>query len=186
MLSPSFPRTHRRISAGAAAGVFTPRSSVGLRRHRRRALLLIRRAERPHPRDRPPPAVPDTKEVSAAAGSSHHGGVPGPRCAGSRVRPQALPRFHPSGLPSVPPLPGGDVQAPAPSPPALGRTPRVLRASLPGFPRGRRHGRGGVLLRPGQVQGVRRGGASTGFTNGFANPSPPPRRGPIGSISRRV
>ena len=96
MLSPSAsPRTHRRISAGAAAGVYAEKQGyvdTGVAHYSSFAAQ----------NGLPTPeivlsAVPDTKEVRRRGLPPHHGGVPGPRGAGSRVRPQALPRFHPVG-----------------------------------------------------------------------------------------
>ena len=65
--------------------------------------------------------------------------------------------FIPPGLPSVPSVPGGDVEAPAPSPPDMRNRdpppppPRFLTWPSRAPARAR-----SVLLRPGQAQGVRR------------------------------
>ena len=111
------PRTHRRISAGAAAGVYAEKQGyvdTGVAHYSSFAAQ----------NGLPTPeivlsAVPDTKEVSAAAGSLPTMEEFQDRVAqGLEYARKLFQDFIPSGLPSVPSLPGGDVEAPAPSPPA--------------------------------------------------------------------
>ena len=118
MLSPSAsPRTHRRISAGAAAGVYAEKQGyvdTGVAHYSSFAAQ----------NGLPTPeivlsAVPDTKEVSVAAGSLPTMEEFQDRVAqGLEYARKLFQDFIPSGLPSVPSVPGGDVEAPAPSPPA--------------------------------------------------------------------
>lgn len=118
MLSPSAsPRTHRRISAGAAAGVYAEKQGyvdTGVAHYSSFAAQ----------NGLPTPeivlsAVPDTKEVSSAAGSLPTMEEFQDRVAqGLEYARKLFQDFIPSGLPSVPSVPGGDVEAPAPSPPA--------------------------------------------------------------------
>ena len=121
MLSPSAsPRTHRRISAGAAAGVYAEKQGyvdTGVAHYSSFAAQ----------NGLPTPeivlsAVPDMKEVSATATA---GSLPTMEEFQDRVAQgleyarKLFQDFIPSGLPSVPSVPGGDVEAPAPSSPAV-------------------------------------------------------------------
>ena len=117
MLSPSAsPRTHRRISAGAAAGVYAEKQGyvdTGVAHYSSFAAQ----------NGLPTPeivlsAVPDTKEVSAAGSLPTMEEFQDRVAQGLEYARKLFQDFIPSGLPSVPSLPGGDVEAPAPSPPA--------------------------------------------------------------------
>ena len=131
MLSPSAsPRTHRRISAGAAAGVYAEKQGyvdTGVAHYSSFAAQ----------NGLPTPeivlsAVPDTKEVSAAAGSLPTMEEFQDRVAqGLEYARKLFQDFIPSGLPSVPSLPGGDVEAPAPSPPAAKSGSASSSSALP-------------------------------------------------------
>lgn len=120
MLSPSAsPRTHRRIAAAAAAGVYAEKQGyvdTGVAHYSSFAAQ----------NGLPTPeivlsAVPDMKEVSATATA---GSLPTMEEFQDRVAQgleyarKLFQDFIPSGLPSVPSVPGGDVEAPAPSSPA--------------------------------------------------------------------
>lgn len=131
MLSPSAsPRTHRRISAGAAAGVYAEKQGyvdTGVAHYSSFAAQ----------NGLPTPeivlsAVPDTKEVSAAAGSLPTMEEFQDRVAqGLEYARKLFQDFIPSGLPSVPSVPGGDVEAPAPSPPAAKSGSASSSSALP-------------------------------------------------------
>ena len=131
MLSPSAsPRTHRRISAGAAAGVYAEKQGyvdTGVAHYSSFAAQ----------NGLPTPeivlsAVPDTKEVSAAAGSLPTMEEFQDRVAqGLEYARKLFQDFIPSGLPSVPSVPGGDVEAPALSPPAAKSGSSSSSSALP-------------------------------------------------------
>ena len=131
MLSPSAsPRTHRRISAGAAAGVYAEKQGyvdTGVAHYSSFAAQ----------NGLPTPeivlsAVPDTKEVSVAAGSLPTMEEFQDRVAqGLEYARKLFQDFIPSGLPSVPSVPGGDVEAPAPSPPAAKSGSASSSSALP-------------------------------------------------------
>ena len=135
MLSPGAeplpsPRTHRRISAGAAAGVYAEKQGyvdTGVAHYSSFAAQ----------NGLPTPeivlsAVPDTKEVSAAAGSLPTMEEFQDRVAqGLEYARKLFQDFIPSGLPSVPSVPGGDVEAPAPSPPAAKSGSASSSSALP-------------------------------------------------------
>ena len=109
MLSPSAsPRTHRRISAGAAAGVYAEKQGyvdTGVAHYSSFAAQ----------NGLPTPeivlsAVPDTKEVSVAAGSLPTMEEFQDRVAqGLEYARKLFQDFIPSGLPSVPSVPGGTI-----------------------------------------------------------------------------
>mmetsp|Transcript_8525 Transcript_8525/g.37591 ORF Transcript_8525/g.37591 Transcript_8525/m.37591 type:complete len:297 (-) Transcript_8525:281-1171(-) len=119
-----------KISAGAAAGVYAEKQGyvdTGVAHYSSFAAQ----------NGLPTPeivlsAVPDTKEVSVAAGSLPTMEEFQDRVAqGLEYARKLFQDFIPSGLPSVPSVPGGDVEAPAPSPPAAKSGSASSSSALP-------------------------------------------------------